>query len=265
MSAEPRPMTVPLFRAAKGRSEKLAVVTAYDFTGAKLVDEAGADCILVGDSLGTVVQGHATTLPVTLAQMAYHTAMVARGTKRALIVADLPFGSCQESPRQAVRSAVRLLKAGAAAVKIEGGERTADAIQALVKADIPVMGHIGLTPQSVHALGGYKVQRDGAMLMADAAAVVSAGAFAMVIECVPSALAAAVTAAVPVPTIGIGAGPGCDGQVLVFHDLLGLFDGFRPKFVKRYAELGEASRTALRAYCEEVRKGQFPGPGFEFL
>ena len=255
----PSPVTVPEFRAAKGRAEKLAVVTAYDFTAAKLVDDAGADCVLVGDSLGTVVQGHPTTLPVTLRQMAYHTEMVARGTKRALVVADLPFGSYQASPAQAVRSAARLLKAGAAAVKLEGGERAADAIAACVRADIPVMGHVGLTPQSVHSLGGYKVQRDTARVLADARAADAAGAFAVVLECVPTDVAAKVTAAVAIPTIGIGAGPHCDGQVLVYHDLLGLFDAFRPKFVKRYAELGEATRTAIRAYCDEVRRGAFPG------
>ena len=264
MSPAPRPMTVPEFRAAKGRAAKLAVVTAYDFTGAKLVDDAGVDAILVGDSLGTVVQGHATTLPVTLAQMAYHTAMVARGTMRALLVADLPFGSYQVSPRQAVRSAVQLLRAGAAAVKLEGGERMVAAIEALAKADIPVMGHVGMTPQSVHSFGGFKVQRDSEQIVADAKAVEAAGAFAIVVECVPSDLGAAITAAVSIPTIGIGAGPRCDGQVLVYHDLLGLFDDFRPKFVKVYAELGDATRAAVRAYCDEVRSGTFPGPGFEF-
>jgi len=264
MTTDSRPMTVPEFRAAKGRAERLTVVTAYDFTAAKLVDEAGVDCILVGDSLGTVVQGHATTLQVTLTQMVYHTAMVARGAKRSLIVSDLPFGTYQSSPRQAVRSAVKLLRAGASAVKLEGGERMAAAIQALTDADIPVMGHVGMTPQSVHTFGGFKVQRDTEQILMDARAVQSAGAFAMVVECVPSDLGAAITTAVTIPTIGIGAGPRCDGQVLVYHDLLGLFDGFRPKFVKRYAELGEATRAAVRAYCDEVRKGAFPGPGNEF-
>ncbi len=258
-----KPVTVPLVRASKGRA-KLVMVTAYEFTAAKLADAAGVDLILVGDSAGTVVQGHPTTLPVSLAQMAYHTACVARGATRPLVVADLPFGSYHESPGQAVRSAVTLLKAGAAAVKLEGGERMADCVAALAKADIPVMGHVGLTPQSVHGIGGFKVQRDAAKIVADARAVADAGAFAVVVEAVPSDIGVAVTAAVAVPTIGIGAGPGCDGQVLVWHDLLGLFDGFRPKFVKRYAELGTATTAALREYAAEVRGGTFPGPGHQF-
>jgi 3-methyl-2-oxobutanoate hydroxymethyltransferase len=253
-----RPVTVPEFRAAKGRADKLAVVTAYDFPSAKVADEAGADAVLVGDSLGTVVQGLTNTLAVTLRQMVYHTEMVARGAKRPLLIADLPFGSYHESPRQAVRSAVKLIRAGAAAVKLEGGERMAAAVAALAAADIPVCGHVGLTPQSVHRMGGFRVQRDGEHIIADAKAVEAAGAFAIVVEGVPSAVGAAVTDAVGVPTIGIGAGPMCDGQVLVWHDLLGLFDGFRPKFVKRYAELGDACRAAVRAYCDEVRAGQFP-------
>lgn len=260
----PRPMTVPEFRAAKGRAEKLVVVTAYDVTSARLADDAGVDALLVGDSLAMVVQGHTTSLPVTLGQMAYHTTCVARGAKRSLVVADLPFGTYQASPRQAVRSAARLLRAGAAGVKLEGGERMADAIAALARADIPVLGHVGLTPQSVHRMGGFKVQRDADRIIADAKAVADAGAFAIVVEGVPSDLGAAVTAAVDVPTVGIGAGPNCDGQVLVFHDLLGLFDEFRPKFVKRYAELGQAARAALRAYRDEVRGGTFPGPEHGF-
>ena len=260
----PRPVTVPEFRAAKGGPRKLAVVTAYDATAGRIADDAGADAVLVGDSVGTVVQGHPTTLPVTLGQMAYHTAMVVRGVRRALVVADLPFGSYHESAGQAVRSAVRLVKAGAAAVKLEGGDRMAETIAAVCRADIPVMGHVGLTPQSVHRMGGFKVQRDADAIVADAVAVERAGAFAVVVEGVPAAVGAAVTAAVGVPTIGIGAGPGCDGQVLVWHDVLGLFDGFRPKFVKRYAELGELAREAVRAYCREVRDGTFPGPEHGF-
>ncbi len=253
-----KPVTVPDFRAARTQNRRLAVVTAYDFTAAKIADEAGVDAILVGDSLGMVVQGHATSLPVSLAEIAYHTRCVARAVKRCLIVADLPFGSYQESPRQAVRSAVKLLKAGAHAVKLEGGERVLPAVAAVVAADIPVMGHIGLTPQSVHRMGGFKVQRDADALLADARVVEAAGAFSMVVEGVPTDLGTRVTQAVGVPTIGIGAGPGCDGQVLVWHDLLGLFDGFRPKFVKRYAELGAAAREAIASYCTEVRSGQFP-------
>jgi 3-methyl-2-oxobutanoate hydroxymethyltransferase len=262
--AETAPMTVPAFRAAKAAGRKLAVVTAYDYTAALIANAAGADAVLVGDSLGMVMQGQKHPLPVSLAQIAYHTQCVARGITNALLIADLPFGSYQASPRQAVRSAVRLLKAGAQAVKVEGGRRMVPALKALADADIPVMGHIGLTPQSVHALGGFKVQRDAEAVLEDAAAVSSAGTFAMVVECVPMSIAERVTFISPVPTIGIGAGPSCDGQVLVWHDLLGLYDAVRPKFVKRYAELGAAATDAVRAYCQEVRAGTFPGPGHSF-
>lgn len=253
-----KPVTVPEFRAARDAGRKLAVVTAYDYPSAVIADAAGVDSILVGDSLGMVVQGHGTSLPVTLAEMVYHLHCVRRGAKRCLIVADLPFLSYQVSPRQAVRSAGKLLKAGAHAVKLEGGVRMADAIAACVRADIPVMGHIGLTPQSVHRMGGFKVQRDTDELLADAVAVEQAGAFSLVVEGVPTDVGAKVTAAVGVPTIGIGAGPHCDGQVLVWHDLLGLYDGLRPKFVKRYAELGAIAKEAIAAYCDEVRAGTFP-------
>ncbi len=257
-------MTVPEFRAGKARGQKLAVVTAYDYPSAILADAAGVDCILVGDSVGMVVQGHSTSLPVTLSQILYHTRCVVRGMKRALVVADLPFMSYQVSPRQAVRSAGKLIQAGAHAVKLEGGERMADAVAACVKADIPVMGHVGLTPQSVNALGGFKVQKDTAKVVADARAVADAGAFAIVVECVPNVLGAEVTAAVPIPTIGIGAGLACDGQVLVWHDILGLYDGVRPKFAKRYAELGVATMAALMAFADEVKAGTFPGPEHGF-
>ena len=264
MPAPVKRVSVPEFAGARLRGDKLVVVTAYDFTSAKLADEAGVDAILVGDSLGMVIQGHPTPLPVTLAQMQYHTACVVRGVTRALVVADLPFLSYQVSPRQAVKSGGSMLKVGAAAVKLEGGERVADAIAACVRADIPVMGHVGLTPQSVHRMGGFKVQRDAEQLLKDARAVADAGAFAVVIEGVPSDIAAAITAAVGIPTIGIGAGPSCDGQVLVYHDLLGLFDGFRPKFVKRYADLGTATRTAIREFADEVRRSAFPAAEHEF-
>jgi len=268
MSATPpisRPVTVPEFRAAKARGEKLAVITAYDYTSARLADDAGADCLLVGDSLGMVIQGHATALPVTLGQVAYHTACVVRGTRRALVVADLPFLSYQVSPRQAVRSAGRLLKkAGAHAVKLEGGVRMAETVRAVVNAGIPVMGHVGLTPQSVHQLGGFKVQRDAESLLADARAVEEAGAFSLVVESVPAEIGAAITKAVSVPTIGIGAGANCDGQVLVYHDLLGLFTDFTPKFVKRYADVGSQIREALAAYCKDVRAGSFPDAQHSF-
>lgn len=266
MSAVPtaKAITVPDFRAAKGRG-KLAVVTGYDYTSARLLDDAGVDAILVGDSVGMVVQGHPTSLPVTLRDTLYHTQCVARGAKRALVIADLPFLSYQVSPRQAVRSAGKLLKhGGAAAVKLEGGERMADAVAACVRAGIPVMGHVGLTPQAVHLMGGFKVQRDAEQLLADAKAAEAAGAFSIVLEGIPADAAARVTAAVGVPTIGIGAGAGCDGQVLVFHDLLGLYPDFRPKFAKRYADLGAAAREAVAAFCREVREGTFPGPEHSF-
>ncbi|MCS6866931.1 MAG: 3-methyl-2-oxobutanoate hydroxymethyltransferase [Gemmataceae bacterium] len=261
----PKPITVPEFRAAKGRGPKLTVVTAYDYTSARLCDEAGVDALLVGDSLGMVIQGHPTSLPVTLEQMIYHTQCVMRGTRRALVIVDLPFLTYQVSPRQAVRNAGRLLKEGGAhAVKIEGGVRMQAAVRACVDAGIPVMGHIGLTPQAVHQLGGFKVQRDAENLLADAAAVEHAGAFAVVVESVPAELGAKITQEITIPTIGIGAGAGCDGQVLVFHDLLGLFPDFKPKFAKRYADLGTAVKTAVENYCREVREGSFPAAEHSF-
>jgi 3-methyl-2-oxobutanoate hydroxymethyltransferase len=267
MSIQPvsRPVTVPEFRAAKSRGTKLAVVTAYDYTSARLCDEAGADAVLVGDSLGMVVQGHPTSLPVTLKEMIYHTACVMRGIRRALVVVDMPFLSYQVSVRQAVRNAGRVLKeTGAHAVKLEGGVRMERTVKACVDAGIPVMGHVGLTPQSVHLLGGFKVQRDAQTILADAAAVEEAGAFAVVVESVPADLGAKVTATMTIPTIGIGAGPSCDGQVLVYHDLLGLFPDFKPKFAKRYADLGTAVKTAIETYCQEVRDGTFPAAEHTF-
>jgi 3-methyl-2-oxobutanoate hydroxymethyltransferase len=261
----PRPVTVPEFRAAKSRGTKLAVVTAYDYTSARLCDEAGADCILVGDSLGMVIQGHPTSLPVTLDEMLYHTKCVVRGVRRALVVVDLPFMTYQVSPRQAVRNAGRLLKEGGAhAVKLEGGVRMQATVKACVDAGIPVMGHVGLTPQAVHQLGGFKVQRDTDQLLADAAAVEKAGAFSLVVESVPADLGAKITASVSIPTIGIGAGAGCDGQVLVFHDLLGLYPDFKPKFAKRYVDLGTQVKAAVEAYCKEVREGSFPAAEHTF-
>ena len=269
MSAAPnpasRPITVPEFRAARLRNEKLAVITAYDYTSARLADAAGVDAILVGDSLGMVVQGHPTSLPVTLRDIIYHTRCVVRGVRRALVVADLPFLTYQVSPRQAIRSAGRLMKeAGAHAVKLEGGARMAETIRGIVAAGIPVMGHVGLTPQSVHQLGGFKVQRDEPQLLADIRAVEAAGAFAVVIESVPADVGGRLTQAVTIPTIGIGAGVGCDGQVLVFHDMMGLFADFKPKFVKRYAELGAHVASAVETFCREVRDGSFPGPEHSF-
>jgi 3-methyl-2-oxobutanoate hydroxymethyltransferase len=263
-SAAPKPVTVPEFVAAKAAGRRLAVLTAYDYTTARLLDRAGVDALLVGDSLGMVVQGHSHSLRVTLDEVIYHTRCVARGAARALVIADLPFMTYQLSPEQALASAGRLVQEGDAhAVKLEGGGRSAEQVRKIVNAGIPVMAHVGLTPQSVRQLGGFRVQRD-AKLVDDAKAVVDAGAFAVVVECVPAELAAQVTAAIAVPTIGIGAGAGCDGQVLVAHDMLGLFDDVRPKFVKRYAELGDAVRKAAEAYCKEVRDGVFPTKEHEF-
>jgi 3-methyl-2-oxobutanoate hydroxymethyltransferase len=259
------PVTIPDFARWKAEGRKISVLTAYDFTMARLLDSAGVDCLLVGDTLGMVVQGRATTLGVTLDQMVYHVEMVARASTRALVVADLPFGSYQASREQAIASATRFLKETQChAVKLEGGRRMASTVKALVDADIPVMAHVGLTPQSVRRLGGFKVQRNEAEILADAKAVADAGAFAMVLECVPSEIAARVTAEVPIATIGIGAGPSCDGQVLVTPDLLGLFEGFRPKFVRRYAELGEPIRKAAREYVADVQAGRFPDTGESF-
>ncbi len=257
--AESRPVTVPDFLSARARGQRLTLLTCYDYTMARLLDAAGVDGLLVGDSLGMVVQGQPDSLAVTLDEMIYHTKLVARGSKRSLIVTDMPFMTFQVSPQQALENAGRILQEGNAhAVKLEGGVRSAAAIMAIVAADIPVMGHIGLTPQSVRRFGGFKVQRDAERLLDDARAVEEAGAFALVIECVPAELARRITEAVKIPTIGIGAGPDCDGQVLVTHDLLGLFEELRPRFVKRYAELGQEVRRAAAEYCREVRARAFP-------
>lgn len=256
-------ITVPDVRGAKG-TRRLTMVTAYDCTFAQLIDRAGVDMLLVGDSLGMVVQGESSTLPVTLEEMLYHVRLVARARPRALVVGDLPFLSYQTSRRDALESAGRLVKAGAEAVKLEGGRAQAATIRALARADIPVVGHIGLTPQSVHRMGGHKVQgRDDAgrqRLLDDARAVADAGAFAVVIEGVPLELAREITAELAIPTIGIGAGPFCDGQVLVMHDLLGLDTGERkaPRFVRRYAGLGAQVTAAVESFAEDVRRGAFP-------
>lgn len=263
--SKPRPVTVPDFLSARERRTRLTVLTGYDYTFARLLDESGVDAILVGDSLGMVVQGHPNALPVTLDEVIYHTRCVARGTSRAMIISDLPFMTFQLGPAQALESAGRLVKEGGAhAVKLEGGERTADAIAAIVRADIPVVGHVGLTPQSVHRFGGFKVQRQEERLLADAKAVERAGAFALVVECVPTELGKRITESVSIPTIGIGAGPHCDGQVLVIQDMLGLYGDLRPKFVKRYAEVGAQIRQAVEAYCREVREGRFPDGAHSF-
>jgi 3-methyl-2-oxobutanoate hydroxymethyltransferase len=258
-------VTVPDFVAAKARGQRLTMLTAYDYTMARLLDAAGVDCLLVGDSLGMVVQGQPDSLAVTLDEMIYHTRLVVRGASRALVVADMPFMTFQVSPAQALENAGRLIKEGGAhAVKLEGGVRSVAAVQAITGADIPVIGHVGLTPQSVRRLGGFKVQRDEERLLQDALAVEAAGAFALVVECVPAEVAARITAAVKIPTIGIGAGPHCDGQVLVTPDLLGLFTDFRPRFVKQYANLGDEILASVRAYCQEVRDGVFPDQEHSF-
>lgn len=244
--------------ALKAAGQKIAVLTAYDFPTARLLDGAGVDVLLVGDSLGMVVQGRETTLPVTLEQMLYHAEMVARAAERAFVVCDLPFPP-QPAAATLADAASVLKQTRCQAVKLEGGVDQAEVIEHLVRSGVPVMGHIGLQPQSVHAVGGYKVQRDADRLLEDARAVAAAGAFAVVLECIEAKIAARITDALEIPTIGIGAGAGCDGQVLVLHDLLGLTAGRVPKFVKRYAELGEVITKAVHAYCEDVRGGAFPG------
>jgi 3-methyl-2-oxobutanoate hydroxymethyltransferase len=260
-SPENAPVTPPDLVRWKAEGRRIASLTAYDFPTARLLDAAGIDVLLVGDSVGTVVQGRDSTLAVTLDQMLYHTEMVARAASRALVVGDLPFGSYQASPEQAVMSASRFFKeTRCGAVKLEGGRRMGRVIRALTDADMPVMGHVGLTPQSVRKFGGHKVQRDTEAIRADAKAVAEAGAFAVVLEGIPGPLAATITAELPIPTIGIGAGVSCDGQVLVTHDLLGLFTDFRPRFVRRYAELAGVISEAVARYVDDVRQARYPGP-----
>jgi len=281
MSVAPRAgngkVTVPdllsrKFHSGLGSPEtrkKITCLTAYDYPTARLLDEAGVEVLLVGDSLGMVVLGYDSTLPVTLDEMLHHVRAVRRGTKRALLVADMPYGSFHVSTDESIRNAMRLIKEGGAeAVKIEGGERRLELISRLVEAEIPVMGHVGLTPQSINALGGFHVQGktvDAAkQLERDAKAVEAAGAFSVVLESVPRELAARITEKLRIPTIGIGAGPDCDGQVLVFHDLVGLTIGHTPKFARQYANLsGEISR-AVEAYCSDVRSGGFPSDAESF-
>jgi 3-methyl-2-oxobutanoate hydroxymethyltransferase len=253
-------LTVPGFRAMKGQRKKITVLTAYDYPLARLLDAAGVDAILVGDSLSMVVQGHETTLPVTLDEMIYHAEMVGRAVERALVVVDMPFPTTNVGVYKAIECAGRVLKeTRCQAVKLEGGAEQAEVIAALVSAGIPVMGHVGLRPQSVHQMGGYRVQRDEERLLQDAQAAEQAGAFSIVLECVPAGVAARITSALQIPTIGIGAGADCDGQVLVLHDLLGLTEGQTPRFVKKYAPLRETILDAVKQYCEEVRSGTFPG------
>ena len=261
-------MTAPAVTAAKG-TRKLAMLTAYDFAAARLAEAAGVDMLLVGDSLAMVVLGHEDTLSVTMEEMLHHTKAVSRGATNALVVADMPFLSYQVSVPEAVANAGRFLKEGrAGAVKLEGGQEVLPQVRAIVAAGIPVVGHVGLTPQHVAALGGFKVQsrtaEAAAGLLDDALRLADAGCFALVLECIPAKVAALVTERLPVPTIGIGAGPDCDGQVLVFHDVLGLYDRFLPKFVKRYAQLGELAVGALTQWADAVRNGTFPGPEHVF-
>jgi 3-methyl-2-oxobutanoate hydroxymethyltransferase len=262
-------VTIHTLRQMKERGEKIAMLTAYDASFARLFDEAGADVLLVGDSLGMVVQGHDTTLPVTLEEMAYHCRAVVRGASRAHVVGDMPFGSYQASLEQGVANAAKLMKEGGChSVKLEGGAVHAELVRRLVSAGIPVMGHIGLTPQSFHQLGGFKVQgRDSGgreRLLADARALEEAGVYAIVLEAIPSDIAREITETVSVPTIGIGGGVSCDGQVLVSYDMLGMDETFKPRFVRRFATLGQTIKDATAAYVSEVRSGTFPSDAESF-
>ena len=261
--------TVATFQKMKNEGTKISMLTAYDYSTAKLVDEAGINSILIGDSLGMVMLGYEDTLSVTMEDMIHHTAAVARGAKNALIIADMPFMSYEVSVEEAVTNAGRLLKEGRAnAVKLEGGVRVAEQIRAITKAGIPVCAHIGLTPQSVNAFGGFKVQGKTAeaaqKMVDDALAVQEAGAFAVVLECVPAKLAAIISKKLTIPTIGIGAGAGCDGQVLVYQDMLALFSDFKPKFVKHFGNIGPQMTAAFKAYDEEVKAGTFPAEEHTF-
>jgi 3-methyl-2-oxobutanoate hydroxymethyltransferase len=259
----------PAQSSSPTNQNRITCLTAYDFPTARLLDESGVDIILVGDSLGMVVLGYENTLPVTLDEILYHTRAVRRGVRHALLVADMPYGSYHAGANDAVANALRLVKEGGAeAVKLEGGERRLEVISRMVEAEIPVMGHVGLTPQSVNAFGGFRVQGRTAdtaeQLLRDARAVEAAGAFSIVLESVPRELAATITRELRIPTIGIGAGPDCDGQVLVFHDLVGLTAGPTPRFARHYAELGEEARRAVREYCGDVRAGNFPSDAESF-
>ncbi len=261
--------TVATFQKMKDEGTKISMLTAYDYSTAKLVDEAGINSILIGDSLGMVMLGYEDTLSVTMEDMIHHTAAVARGAKNALVIADMPFMSYEVSVEEAVANAGRLMKEGRAnAVKLEGGVRVAEQIHAITKAGIPVCAHIGLTPQSVNAFGGFKVQGKTAeaaqKMVDDALAVQEAGAFAVVLECVPAKLAALISEKLTIPTIGIGAGAGCDGQVLVYQDMLALFSDFKPKFVKHFGNIGPQMTAAFKAYDEEVKAGTFPAEEHTF-
>ena len=258
-------VTVPSLLKMKDKGKKIAMLTAYDFNMAKLLDTAGVDVLLVGDSLGMVVQGHENTLPVTLDEIIYHAEMVGRAAESSLVVVDLPFPINHLGVHKTVEAAARILKeTQCQAVKLEGGADQAQVISALVTAGIPVMGHIGLRPQAVHTMGGYKVQRDAARLLVDAKVAEQSGAFSIVLECIPAAIAKKISQELTIPTIGIGAGVDCDGQVLVINDVLGLTSGYVPSFVKQYANLGETISKAVGSWCSEVRDSQFPGADESF-
>jgi len=276
MSARPNPTrpvsihrehrpTVPALRTWKAEGRRFSMLTAYDQCFARHFDEAGIDLLLVGDSLGNVIQGEDTTLPVTVEDIIYHTRAVARATQRAMVIADMPFGSYQVSPEDAVRNAIRMMKeGGASAVKLEGGSNVRETIARIVAAEIPVMGHVGLTPQAIHRMGGFRVQGRSAesrkRVLEDAHAVEDAGAFAVVLEGLPAEFAEEITHSLSIPTIGIGAGPECDGQVLVMHDMLGLNGEWAPSFVKKYAQLGQQVSDAAKQFAAEVSDGKFPAP-----
>ncbi len=269
MNAEARPLTVLDLSAMKAKGRRIVMLTCYDAAFARLLEQADVDVLLVGDSLNQVLAGHETTLSTTLDQMIYHAAAVRRGSSRALVFVDLPFLTYQVSIPEAIRNAGRVLQeTGAHGVKLEGGTHMAETVKALVERGIPVIGHLGLTPQSVHALGGYRVQgreeKSADRLAADAKALEDAGACAIVLELVPSGVAAEISQSVGIPTIGIGAGAQCDGQVLVLHDMLGLNEKFSPKFLKHYARLGESVRSAVRTFASEVREGKYPGKEHSF-
>jgi 3-methyl-2-oxobutanoate hydroxymethyltransferase len=262
-------VTINTLRKMKQAGDRISMLTAYDASFARLFDRSSIDALLVGDSLGMVVQGHDSTLPVTMDQMVYHCAAVSRATERAHLVGDMPFGSYQAGADEAVKNAIRLVaEGGVEAVKLEGGAEYGDIVRRIVRAGVPVMGHIGLTPQSVHKLGGYVVQgrseEKAQKLLADAKALEDAGCYALILEMIPAELAAEITAAVGIPVIGIGAGAGCDGQVLVCYDLLGMNPDFTPKFVKKYLDLAVAIRDAATSFRDEVKHGSFPGPEHSF-
>jgi 3-methyl-2-oxobutanoate hydroxymethyltransferase len=261
--------TITSFKSAKEKGERISMLTAYDYTTATLLEEAGADSLLVGDSLGMVMLGYENTLQVTMDEMIHHTRAVSRARRRALLIGDMPFLSYHVNVEEAVRNAGRFVQEGKAqAVKLEGGQDVLDKIRAILKAQIPVLGHLGLTPQSVHAMGGFKLQgkniETARRIIDDALLLQDAGVFGIVLEGVPAELARIVTEKLEIPTIGIGAGPHCDGQVLVIQDLLGMFRRMRPKFVKTYAQLGDGTVSAVRQYIQEVRSGTFPGPEHSF-